>query len=1178
VCQVQHADKRDSVAKCQTKTIPNSLEPAWNETHELEPWQAGEGLEFIIYDQGLLNSKLEGKASLPSEYFAAGGFEGDVPIQGLRNAMLHVSVLPVDVSVNGSVPGVQLAADVPTNISAREQGPAQKLEISIVQAVGLKHLNFSGDKCFCVCSVQHAEKQAKPAKCETKQIQSLEPMWNETHVIEPWRPGEAVEFAIYDQGLLNARSEGRAILPADYFAQGGFEGDVPIDGLSHAHVHVRVLPAGVVMQQLEAPAAQVLTYAAPPAPAAEVTYAAPQAQPAQVEEAGQRVQVTIVQATGLKSLNMFGDNMYCTCHVQHADKRANPAKCETATVSKSLEPTWDETFVMGPWQPGEGLEFNIYDKGFLNSRAEGKAVLSSEYFACPGGFEGDVPINGLPNAMVHVRVTTLPDIQAEPQKLHIEVIQATGLKHLNFTGDNMSCLCSVLKADKTAKPVLFETKQVSKSLDPVWNERHELDPWYPTDGLEFTIYDKGLLKARTEGKASLPSDYLYPSGFEGDVPIEGLPNAMLHVRITPGGASTVGQQQASAPAVTYAAPAPPQRLKVTILSASGLKHLNFAGDKMYCRCLVQGSRNKPILCETKTVNKSLDPVWNETHDLEPWYVEDGLEFTIYDKGLVTSRKEGKASLPSKWFADGGFEGDVPIEGLPDALLHVRVLPDGPIQQQQQQLQTVPQQIQPLQVLPNQQQMRQQQVQQRLQVTIIHAAGLEHLNLTGDAPYCVCTVQRADKRTRPPSFQTKALKGTLDPVWNETHDIDPWMVGECLEFAVFDKGMLGSKQEGKVARLMSEQFFPNGFQGDLAIQGAKHATLHIRVLPVGSSVVANAFQPSASGHIQVGYTPLAGYGASGNLTAMHPPAQQYSYTPMIVPAQPSYAGFQSSPTRPVPMVLPTHPVSAGTRTPTHGGVIPGPQMFSQLDSNHDGMLDRSDFAAMQPSASYGMPFQQGVAMGAQPAWQAQKLPPGAQNLMASMTRVPPQGIPPALQVAVHPPRGPYVAPTAFGGQPNLSLVPAVMQNVSYVPPVMPGGPPGPTQSYSASYPPPSNYIIPSASYVPPAVHQVQVPRQQVSYVPPVQMYSGAQSRGASYVPAAVPSATPQPMPPYAITAGAQAGLSSLRPPTTAGSVGAHPPAFQGGANFSQPVAAQVAGRYAPTPGVPQPPMAQVYGRR
>merc|ERR1719336_3334509 len=133
---------------------------------------------------------------------------------------------------------------------------AYKLAVSIIQAQGLKHMNhFTGDHPYVVCEVKHAAHRERRTKVETKPVTSgdtLNPYWNETHELEPWHPGEPVEFTVYDKGLIGSKTEGKATLPGELFSgPNGWTGTLPIGGLSHAllYVAVRVLgPSSITVE------------------------------------------------------------------------------------------------------------------------------------------------------------------------------------------------------------------------------------------------------------------------------------------------------------------------------------------------------------------------------------------------------------------------------------------------------------------------------------------------------------------------------------------------------------------------------------------------------------------------------------------------------------------------------------------------------------------------------------------------------------------------------------------------------------------------------------------------------------------------------------------------------------------------------------------------------------------
>mmetsp|Transcript_45367 Transcript_45367/g.125907 ORF Transcript_45367/g.125907 Transcript_45367/m.125907 type:complete len:616 (+) Transcript_45367:1-1848(+) len=119
------------------------------------------------------------------------------------------------------------------------------------------------------------------------------------------------------------------------------------------------------------------------------------------------------------------------------------------------------------------------------------------------------------------------------------------------------------------------------------------------------------------------------------------------------------------------------KLEIKIIKATGLAHLNLSGDAPWCLCEARRPGHKDVAasCKTQTCNRTLDPVWNMTHEL-CWWVGEPLEFTIYDKGLLGNKTEGRVSVPAEKFYPGGFEGDIPIAGLPHAFLTVCIMPEG----------------------------------------------------------------------------------------------------------------------------------------------------------------------------------------------------------------------------------------------------------------------------------------------------------------------------------------------------------------------------------------------------------------------------------------------------------------------------------------------------------------------
>merc|ERR1719433_1165763 len=141
------------------------------------------------------------------------------------------------------------------------------------------------------------------------------------------------------------------------------------------------------------------------------------------------------------------------------------------------------------------------------------------------------------------------------------------MKH--FTGDRPSCFCEVQHAGSHVHPTTVVTQPVTTgdTLNLVWDEVFEIDPWQEGEPLEFTIYDKGLIGAKTEGKVLLPAEAFFPNGFSGMLNISALPGAFLQVDVQ------ILPTMAVETPMTDAAPSgvdTPQKLGISILEARGL--------------------------------------------------------------------------------------------------------------------------------------------------------------------------------------------------------------------------------------------------------------------------------------------------------------------------------------------------------------------------------------------------------------------------------------------------------------------------------------------------------------------------------------------------------------------------------------------------------------------------------
>jgi len=350
---------------------------------------------------------------------------------------------------------------------------------------------------------------------------------------------------------------------------------------------------------------------------------------------GRKLLVHMIQAQGLKALNQFtGDHPYCVCEVKHAHAHANPTKAETHPVNTgdTLNPVWDEAFEIDPWHEGESLEFTIYDKGLIGAKTEGKVLLPTESFF-PNGFHGMLNISELPGAFLQVEVQILNPV----------------------AGDRPMTCAAPFVVDTCATPSPAATTQTVTQA-----------------GLPSVVY-------QTPNYVAHPMTYAIPSS---SPMMYSAPAPASTMSTAPAGTSTNG---ASPPTTSVQPQQPvaqmgPQRLGISILEAHGLQHLNhFTGDHPYVTCEIKHiDKARLTRIETKPVTEGdmQNPFWGETHYIDSWHPGELLEFSIYDKGLMGSKTEGKAVLPAEMFSQQGFRGMIPISGLPHALLNVIIRPLG----------------------------------------------------------------------------------------------------------------------------------------------------------------------------------------------------------------------------------------------------------------------------------------------------------------------------------------------------------------------------------------------------------------------------------------------------------------------------------------------------------------------
>jgi len=336
------------------------------------------------------------------------------------------------------------------------------------------------------------------------------------------------------------------------------------------------------------------------------------------------------------------------------------------------------------------------------------------------------------------------------------------------------------------------------------------------------------------------------------------------------------------------------RLRITVINASGLRSADWNGKSdPYVLGELVGKPHTQF--RTKTIERTLDPEWDEEKIIDDFEVGDQLQLKVMDEdnkikqAFVGDDPLGSVILPSQEFYPNGFFGglilsddqgsgddatlrlSIAVEDLaaPDmppygstygdpALLPRDLYPD---QQFAPPTATLPpgafddHPMPPTGTLPpssfangndappdaagsDSHATLGSQVK-RLRVVITGAEGLRNADWIGKSdPYCVCEVP-GKPYTR---FKTEVRSNTLEPVWNKQCDFD-YTPGDPLEFSVFDKDIWPKSDDflGR-ARLLAEHFYPSGFDGDLPLDD--QGFLHISVMLLGGGSSSGV---AADGH-------------------------------------------------------------------------------------------------------------------------------------------------------------------------------------------------------------------------------------------------------------------------------------------------------------------------------------------
>eukprot|EP00747_Dinoflagellata_sp_TGD_P106562 gnl/TRDRNA2_/TRDRNA2_169885_c0_seq1.p1 gnl/TRDRNA2_/TRDRNA2_169885_c0~~gnl/TRDRNA2_/TRDRNA2_169885_c0_seq1.p1 ORF type:complete len:1239 (+),score=247.28 gnl/TRDRNA2_/TRDRNA2_169885_c0_seq1:66-3782(+) len=150
---------------------------------------------------------------------------------------------------------------------------------------------------------------------------------------------------------------------------------------------------------------------------------------------------------------------------------------------------------------------------------------------------------------------------------------------------------------------------------------------------------------------------------------------------------------------------------------------------------------------------------------------------------------------------------------------------------------------------------QAEVAKALIVTVVSARGLRDADWSmwpgrgSSDPYCTFEIKGKPNN----KFKTPVVKDELNPTWNHTERIDNYVLGDVLEFKIFDEDVGIVKNDDLLGRatLTSAQLSKLGFQGELPLSDAgkgKEAFVTVRVQVVDVPTAGSKDVHSHSGPV------------------------------------------------------------------------------------------------------------------------------------------------------------------------------------------------------------------------------------------------------------------------------------------------------------------------------------------
>jgi Ca2+-dependent lipid-binding protein len=310
----------------------------------------------------------------------------------------------------------------------------------------------------------------------------------------------------------------------------------------------------------------------------------------------EEIVIEVVQARDIQAADRGGTSDPFAIVSFEGPGIVNASTVKTRVIPKTLTPVWEELFVLSKERGAKNLVVDVFDYDrFGSNDFLGRVFLPittitedyTEQWLELVEKTGDRPSTGEITGQVQLKFKRRPQGSVMPEEIDLHVIEAMNLMAADRGGTSDPFAVIRLKGS-SRMPNTFKTRVVSKNLNPVWNERFTLNVQESDKSLILDVFDEDILGSNDFlGRIKLPlSDIVNGQPVQAWYPLSSMNEELLEES---------------------------EELVIEVIEAKGIKAADRGGTSDPFAILSFNGGSKRLSSQkTKTIHKTLEPVWNES--------------------------------------------------------------------------------------------------------------------------------------------------------------------------------------------------------------------------------------------------------------------------------------------------------------------------------------------------------------------------------------------------------------------------------------------------------------------------------------------------------------------------------------------------------------------------------------